>query len=81
MKTIDPLDRKGIPCVTYGYGEDAFVYYRVCPTCNCYVKSDVQSKVPASSEPNATCKKHGRVQMPFCCWGSDMDGDDENDKT
>ena len=23
------------------------------------------------NEPNATCKKCGRVQMPFCTWGYD----------
>jgi hypothetical protein len=47
------------------------VYFRVCPKCSRFVKADKTILVQGSGEeaivhePNATCKKHGRVEMPF----------------
>ncbi len=56
------------PTVQYGDGEDSPVYYRICPHCGRYVKADNHSTIPEYLESNATCKIHGRVAMPFCCW-------------
>ena len=46
------------------------VYYRVCPKCGRFVKADKYTRIPEyqRNEPNATCKKCGRVSMDFCCW-------------
>ncbi|PKN97982.1 MAG: hypothetical protein CVU42_13750 [Chloroflexi bacterium HGW-Chloroflexi-4] len=54
---------------------DGPVFVRLCPVCGRFVKADDSVKcnidgVP-SKEPNATCKKHGRVRMDFYCWISD----------
>ena len=45
-------------------------YYRVCPKCGRFVKADKFTRIPEyqGEEPNATCKKCGRVQMEFCAW-------------
>lgn len=56
------------PTVWYGEGEESPVYYRVCPVCGRYVKADDRSTIPEYLVANATCKTHGRVAMPFCCW-------------
>ena len=64
------------PTVMYGRldGESP-IFYAVCPKCGRFVKSDEMSKIPEylRDEPNATCKKCGRVQMPFAGWYEDME--------
>jgi len=70
---------ENVPTVQYGHGDDSPVYYRVCPVCSRYVKPDNASTIPEYLIDNATCKKHGRVKMPFCCWASDYD-ESEDDK-
>ncbi|PKO03064.1 MAG: hypothetical protein CVU43_04595 [Chloroflexi bacterium HGW-Chloroflexi-5] len=55
---------------------DGPVFVRFCLECGQFVKADESvctsmDGVP-SDEPNATCKKHGRVRMPFYCWNSDF---------
>jgi hypothetical protein len=49
------------------FGDACFV--RVCPDCGSFVKADETVKLyemtPCVRETNATCKKHGRVNMPF----------------
>ncbi|MDH3740287.1 MAG: hypothetical protein OER56_01700 [Hyphomicrobiales bacterium] len=57
------------PRASYG---DA-VYSRRCPHCAAFVKPDKSIKImwmteTPADEPNATCKKHGRIKMPFLCW-------------
>jgi len=62
------------PTVAYGPIDDDYaVFYRICPKCGRYVKADEKSKCGEylGEEPNATCKRCGRVQMPFCTWGYD----------
>ena len=61
------------PVVYYGNGEaeEGYIHFRVCPKCGRYVKADKQSRMPEYSESNATCKKCGRVQMPFFGWQTD----------
>lgn len=64
------------PITVYGkQGEDSFAYFRVCPRCGRFVKSDDDCKMPAyqKSDPNATCARCGRVQMPFLGWCIDED--------
>ena len=64
------------PTVAYGEkGDDAQIYFRVCPKCGRFVKPDLRVRLPEyqGTDPNATCKKCGRVQMPFCGWGSDFE--------
>lgn len=59
------------PTVAYGpFDSDYAVYYRVCPMCGRYVKADPACRLPEylGADANATCKKCGRVQMPFCMW-------------
>ena len=61
------------PLVMYGpiAGEDCnMAFYRVCPKCRRFVTPDDAAKMPeySGNEPNATCKKCGRVQMDFCTW-------------
>lgn len=48
----------------YGDDTETASYIPVCPHCGRFVKADKQVK-PNSNEPNATCKKCGRVEMPF----------------
>ena len=62
------------PTVSYwSVSGDNPIYYRICPKCGRFVKPDDNVKLPEyqQDEPNATCKKCGRVQMPFCCWEAD----------
>ena len=59
------------PVVCYGPHETEYhLWYRVCPNCGRFVKNDEYTKIPEylGKEPNATCKRCGRVQMPFCGW-------------
>ena len=54
------------------YGEGA-TFIPVCPKCGRFVKADESIRVKGMdgnvvSEPNATCKKDGRVEMPFEGW-------------
>ena len=60
---------ENVPIVAYGKDE-VFLFYRICPICGRFVKADEGSKMPEylQDKPNATCKKCGRVQMPFCGW-------------
>ncbi|MBO5969212.1 MAG: hypothetical protein J6S14_12025 [Clostridia bacterium] len=71
-------DDYGEKTPTVGYGPvdgDYCVFYMVCPKCGRFVKADDSSKYGEylHDEPNATCKKCGRVQMPFCCWWNPED--------
>lgn len=62
------------PIVVYGREPDESpVFWRVCPKCGRYVRADDKSKIPEylHQDPNATCKRCGRVQMPFCGWWSE----------
>lgn len=53
------------------YGDKTFA--RICPTCSSFVKADETFHFKHNDftdedrfdEPNATCKTHGRVIMPF----------------
>ena len=49
--------------------ESGATFVPVCPTCGRFVKADktisVNEITGLKDEPNATCKKHGRVKMPF----------------
>jgi len=63
------------PTVAYGEdGDDLQIYFRICPKCGRFVKPDARVHLPEyqGNDPNATCKKCGRVQMPFAGWGSDF---------
>lgn len=69
---------EGTPIVVYEKVDDCYpIWYRVCPKCGKYVKADDATKIPEyqQGEPNATCKKCGRVQMPFAYWWSEEDYD------
>ena len=63
MKAVD------VPCVSY---EGGAYFARVCPNCNRFVKADdtvdVNGLEDIIHKPNATCKKCGRVEMPFTGW-------------
>lgn len=74
---IEIDEEKYHPTAQYGTGEDAPIYYAVCPNCGRFVKPDKKSTIPEYLESNATCKKCGRVKMPFCCWESSLDKGDE----
>lgn len=71
---------ENIPTVAYGptWEGDYHVWYKKCPKCGRYVKADNQCRIPEyqGKEPNATCKKCGRVQMPFAWWWEDDMPDD-----
>jgi len=46
------------------------LFNRTCPTCGRFVKPDATILVNGldeihPTEPNATCKRHGRVRMSF----------------
>ena len=47
-----------------------YAYIRICPICQRFVKADPTSFIPEilRDEPNATCKRCGRVQMEFYDW-------------
>jgi hypothetical protein len=51
------------------YGDDGATFIPVCPCCGRYVKSDTTVLANGEGEvkhqPNATCSKCGRVEMPF----------------
>ena len=68
-------DRENTPVVGYGPVEDDNEYYyffRVCPKCGRYVKADERSKAPGyQTDPNATCKRCGRVLMVSAGWDYD----------
>lgn len=69
------------PVVKYGWpDDDSPVFYAVCPKCGRFVKADEKTKKPEylGNEPNATCKKCGRVQMPFAGWWEDFEGGGED---
>ena len=62
---------EGTPIIIYDSVEGYYPsFYRVCPKCGRFVKSDDSTQIPQylQDKPNATCKKCGRVQMPFCGW-------------
>lgn len=49
--------------------EDGLLFLRTCPVCGRFVKADETVHVNGfgelAKEPNATCSKDGRVEMPF----------------
>ncbi len=51
------------------YGDDRATFVAVCPKCGRFVKPDPTVLISEASgparKPNATCKRHGRVEMPF----------------
>jgi len=51
------------------YGDSGATYLRRCPICMRFVKADksilVNGLDEIKDEPNATCKEHSRVKMPF----------------
>lgn len=68
------------PVVAYAPVDGSYpVYYRVCPNCGRYVKADDATRIPEyqGKEPNATCKKCGRVQMEFAWWYTPEDDEME----
>lgn len=71
---------ENVPIVAYGERGDneMQMYYRICPKCGRFVKPDDRVRLPEyqGNDPNATCKKCGRVQMPFAGWGSEEDATD-----
>ena len=75
---IEIEDDNNYPTVVYGSGGSAYVYYRICPYCGRFVKTDDSSKGPDCG-PNATCKKHGRVEMPFVGYAGELGWDDEEE--
>ena len=62
-----------IPYFSYVLGTGGLAtYMRVCPDCGRFVKADETAvfcgcpgEEETVSEPNATCKRCGRVEMPF----------------
>ena len=68
-------DYENTPIVCYGPRDTEYhCWYRACPKCGRFVKADEYSRMPEyqGKEPNATCKRCGRVQMPFCGWQEDL---------
>jgi len=65
------VEYEGVRRVVYGdrdgyYGRATFV--PVCPNCGRFVKADAKKGFQGEGivdEPDATCSKCGRVQMPF----------------
>jgi hypothetical protein len=59
------------PTIRYGDGgeNDGATFARVCPRCHRFVKADGSVTLtydgPPANKPNATCRAHGRVEMPF----------------
>lgn len=83
LTTIEIEGDNNYPTIMYGTGAGAYVFYRICPYCGRFVKADDQSSGP-DTKPNATCKKHGRVEMPFVDYAGELgwdDGDEENDES
>lgn len=61
--------------VQYDCGEDfgSAQFIPKCPVCGRFVKADKTTPFRANYEhyefgPNATCTKHGHVEMPFEGW-------------
>ena len=57
-------------CVEHTGSEcDGATFIRVCPRCNRFVKADEELIFRGDGQPvhqpNATCRIHGRVEMPF----------------
>ena len=66
------------PCIMYGPVDGSCaVFAKVCPKCGRFVKADGASKIPEylGDNPNANCKKCGRVQMPFWFWYTEEEDD------
>jgi len=63
------MSTEGGPQVCYDDDAAGCAYFaRVCPTCGRYVKADAEATFDGRGQPvgpNATCRAHGRVQMPF----------------
>ncbi len=57
------------PMKFYGDKGEVLAFIRLCPNCARFVKADgsvlVNGLDQLSEEPNATCSKCGRVNMPF----------------
>lgn len=50
------------------YGDEGATFVPVCPSCGRFVRADAEVTLRGDGQPvgtNATCTKHGRVQMPF----------------
>mgnify|MGYP001610076632 CR=1 FL=1 len=51
------------------YGEDGAMFIPVCPLCRRFVRSDktitFNGEEGPKKQPNATCRRCGRVEMPF----------------
>lgn len=71
-KSLDSGER--VRFVSYGSSDTEFgraTFVPVCPKCGRFVKADEEMTFSytdhpgINSKPNATCAKHGRVQMPF----------------
>ncbi len=61
---LDP-QYEGSPRVSYGHGT---CFLRVCPECGRFVRADDSvwfNDYGVKRAANATCKIHGRVEMPF----------------
>lgn len=66
MESPYMLDYENIRRVSYDGG---LVFVPVCPSCGRFVKADATVAVNGLGElvpqPNASCSKCGRVEMPF----------------
>ena len=56
--------------ITYSCGDEYgdAVFVRRCPECSRFVKPNAKIRTKGTTivdEPNATCKVHGPVKMPF----------------
>lgn len=63
-----PLIQYGDPEDANGSEVDGAIFVRVCPECGRFVKADktlVLSLSGPTKGPNASCSKHGRIEMPF----------------
>ncbi len=50
------------------YGDEGATFVPVCETCGRFIKADPEiliNEINGPKEPNATCKKCGRVAMIF----------------
>lgn len=51
------------------YGDDGATFLRVCSKCRRFVKADktvlIGEESGVAKQPNATCRKCGRVEMEF----------------
>ena len=60
---------EGLGRIVYG---DGATFIPVCPECGRFCKADKEVLVNGMGEmkdqPNGTCKKHGRIKMPFEGW-------------